>query len=126
MLVENGKHVLVVEREIEFKNRIRGEAIGPWGVLELQKLGLYERLSEKCAHNQPYVNTIGMGQCAIYALQRRNVCPPSRSTIRQCKKSRLTPHAQRALKSGAAAPRARFAPAHRRQFPLSAAVWFAI
>jgi 2-polyprenyl-6-methoxyphenol hydroxylase-like FAD-dependent oxidoreductase len=61
MLVENGKHVLVVEREIEFKDRIRGEAIGPWGVLELQKLGLYERLSEKCAHNQPYVNTIGMG-----------------------------------------------------------------
>jgi 2-polyprenyl-6-methoxyphenol hydroxylase-like FAD-dependent oxidoreductase len=30
MLVENGKHVLVVEREIEFKNRIRGEAI--WSV----------------------------------------------------------------------------------------------
>ncbi len=61
MLVENGKHVLVVEREIEFKDRIRGEAMGPWGVLELQKLGLYERLFEKCAHNQPYVNTIGMG-----------------------------------------------------------------
>jgi menaquinone-9 beta-reductase len=61
MLVENGKRVLVVEREIEFKDRIRGEAMGPWGVLELQKLGLYELLSEKCAHNQPYVNTIGMG-----------------------------------------------------------------
>jgi 2-polyprenyl-6-methoxyphenol hydroxylase-like FAD-dependent oxidoreductase len=61
MLAENGKRVLVVEREREFKDRIRGEAIGPWGVLELQKLGLYERLSEKCGHNQPYVNTIGMG-----------------------------------------------------------------
>jgi 2-polyprenyl-6-methoxyphenol hydroxylase-like FAD-dependent oxidoreductase len=61
MLVENGKHVLVVEREIEFKDRIRGEAMGPWGVLELQKIGLYERLLEKCAHDYPYVNTIGMG-----------------------------------------------------------------
>lgn len=34
MLVENGKRVLVVEREIEFKDRIRGEAMGPWGVLD--------------------------------------------------------------------------------------------
>jgi menaquinone-9 beta-reductase len=47
MLAEDGKRVLVVEREIEFKDRIRGEAMGPWGVLELQKLGLYERLCEK-------------------------------------------------------------------------------
>jgi hypothetical protein len=98
---------------------------GPWGVLELQKLGLYERLSEKCAHNQPYVNTIGMGPVR----DLRTTTPQRLSALtfyHPAMQEVVLDAARGALKSGAAAPRARFAPAHRRQFLLSAAVWFAI
>ena len=61
VLAENGKRVLIVEREAQFKDRVRGEAMGSWGVVELQKLGLYDRLVQTCGHQLPYWNTIGMG-----------------------------------------------------------------
>ncbi len=41
VLAEKGLRVLVTEREVEFKDRIRGETMAPWGVAEAQKLGLY-------------------------------------------------------------------------------------
>jgi menaquinone-9 beta-reductase len=53
VLAEKGLRVLVIEREETFKDRIRGEFMFPWGVAEAQKLGLYELLMEKCAHEQP-------------------------------------------------------------------------
>lgn len=59
VLAENGLRVLVVEREREFKDRIRGEFMAPWGVAEIQKLGLYERLIETCAHQVPNWNVLG-------------------------------------------------------------------
>jgi hypothetical protein len=65
-----------IERETEFKDRIRGEAIGPWGVVELQKAGLYDRLTETCGHHQPYLNSIGIGLLVICAQLRPNVCLP--------------------------------------------------
>ncbi len=39
VLAEKGLRVLVTEREVEFKDRIRGETMAPWGVAEAQKLG---------------------------------------------------------------------------------------
>lgn len=53
VLAEKGLRVLVTEREETFKDRIRGEWLAPWGVAEAQKLGLYDLLLEKCAHEQP-------------------------------------------------------------------------
>jgi 2-polyprenyl-6-methoxyphenol hydroxylase-like FAD-dependent oxidoreductase len=61
VLAEHGKRVLVIERETQFKDRIRGEWIAPWGVAESQRIGLYDTLMEKCARKQPYFNFIGMG-----------------------------------------------------------------
>lgn len=61
VLAENGKRVLVVERETEFKDRVRGEYLCPWGVAEAQKLGLFEMLMAVCAHEQPFFNIVGMG-----------------------------------------------------------------
>jgi 2-polyprenyl-6-methoxyphenol hydroxylase-like FAD-dependent oxidoreductase len=55
VLAEAGLRVLVTEREETFKDRIRGEFLAPWGVAEAQKLGLYELLMEKCAHEQPFI-----------------------------------------------------------------------
>ena len=44
-MAEQGARVLVVEREHQFKDRIRGEFLTPWGGAEMQKLGLYEALA---------------------------------------------------------------------------------
>jgi len=61
VLAEKGLCVLVVERETQFKDRIRGEWIAPWGVAESQRLGLYEILLERCARESPFLATMGMG-----------------------------------------------------------------
>src|SRR5262245_60189390 len=53
-MAENGARVLVLEREKEFKDRVRGEATLPFGVDEARKLGVYELLRETCGHEQPW------------------------------------------------------------------------
>ncbi|HJT86860.1 MAG TPA: NAD(P)/FAD-dependent oxidoreductase [Bryobacteraceae bacterium] len=53
-LAEKGLHVLVVEQMREFKDRVRGETMPPWGVSELRALGLYEGLSRACGHDHPW------------------------------------------------------------------------
>ncbi len=59
VLAENGLKVLIVEREREFRDRVRGEYITPWGGAEAQKLGLYDALLETCGNQQPYWNALG-------------------------------------------------------------------
>jgi 2-polyprenyl-6-methoxyphenol hydroxylase-like FAD-dependent oxidoreductase len=49
-----GARVLVLERTQRFRDRVRGEGMHPWGVPELQALGLYERLLHTCAHEAQY------------------------------------------------------------------------
>jgi len=61
VLAEKGLRVLVVERETQFKDRIRGEWMAPWGVAESQKLGLYEILLGQCARESPFFETMRMG-----------------------------------------------------------------
>jgi 2-polyprenyl-6-methoxyphenol hydroxylase-like FAD-dependent oxidoreductase len=50
-MAEQGARVLVLEREKQFKDRIRGEVLGPWGVAETLALGLLLRTT--CAHESP-------------------------------------------------------------------------
>jgi 2-polyprenyl-6-methoxyphenol hydroxylase-like FAD-dependent oxidoreductase len=50
-MAENGARVLVLERERQFKDRVRGEGTFPWGVAELQKLGVYQLLLDTCARS---------------------------------------------------------------------------
>ena len=49
-MAEHGVRVLVLEREKQFKDRVRGEIMVTWGVAESQKLGIYELLRDTCAH----------------------------------------------------------------------------
>lgn len=51
-LANEGKRVLVLERETRFKDRVRGENVTSWGVAELQELGLLGTLRASCAHDQ--------------------------------------------------------------------------
>jgi 2-polyprenyl-6-methoxyphenol hydroxylase-like FAD-dependent oxidoreductase len=53
VMAEHGARVLVVERETEFQDRIRGEFLSCWGVAETQALGLYALLRDTCAHESP-------------------------------------------------------------------------
>jgi flavin-dependent dehydrogenase len=39
-LAETGARVLVLERERQFRDRVRGEGMHPWGVPEVRALGL--------------------------------------------------------------------------------------
>jgi menaquinone-9 beta-reductase len=50
VMAEKGARVLVLEREKEFKDRVRGEAMLPWGVAEAQELGICDLLRETCGH----------------------------------------------------------------------------
>jgi len=54
-MAERGAKVLVLEREKQFKDRVRGEAIVSWGVAEANELGICGLLKEKCGHDVPYV-----------------------------------------------------------------------
>jgi 2-polyprenyl-6-methoxyphenol hydroxylase-like FAD-dependent oxidoreductase len=42
VMTERGYRVLVLERTVEFQDRVRGEATHPWGSWEAQQLGLYD------------------------------------------------------------------------------------
>ena len=44
VMAEKGFRVLVLEREKEFRDRVRGEALLPWGVGEARELCIYDLL----------------------------------------------------------------------------------
>jgi len=54
-MAERGAKVLILEREKQFKDRVRGEAVVSWGVAEANELGICSLLKEKCAHEVPNV-----------------------------------------------------------------------
>ena len=55
-LAERGTRVLVVERERQFKDRVRGEQMQPWGVADAKALGIYDLLLGTCGHEQPWID----------------------------------------------------------------------
>jgi 2-polyprenyl-6-methoxyphenol hydroxylase-like FAD-dependent oxidoreductase len=50
----SGAEVLIVEKELQYRDRIRGEVLLPWGSLEAQNLGIYDILLQSCARESPY------------------------------------------------------------------------
>ena len=51
VLARAGKRVLVLEKSTEYRDRVRGEWIAPWGVAELKELGLYDEFIAAGAHH---------------------------------------------------------------------------
>ncbi len=49
-LASAGHEVLIIEKEAQFRDRIRGEQMHPWGIAEARKLGIYDLLKQSCAH----------------------------------------------------------------------------
>lgn len=48
-----GTHVLIVEKSLEFRDRIRGEVLLPWGGVEAMELGIHELLLTTCGQELP-------------------------------------------------------------------------
>ena len=45
---------LIIERELQFRDRVRGEAMLPWGAAEVHHLGVYQLLLDRCAVGVPW------------------------------------------------------------------------
>ena len=50
-LANSGLNILVLERETEFYDRVRGEWMAPWGVRELMELDLYDLTMQAGGHH---------------------------------------------------------------------------
>src|SRR5580658_1112553 len=50
VMAEKGARVLLLEREQQYRDRVRGEWIAPWGAVEAKELGLYNILLRECAN----------------------------------------------------------------------------
>ncbi len=48
VMAREGAKVLVAERTSTFSDRVRGEALIPWGVEEARRLGIYQHLADTC------------------------------------------------------------------------------
>lgn len=59
-MAERGYRVLIIEREREFKDRVRGEYMTPWGAAELKALGIYEVILDSCGVEAPHTD-LGFG-----------------------------------------------------------------
>ena len=49
-MAESGARVLVLEQETRFRDRVRGEAMMPWGVAEARELGIYDTIMASGGH----------------------------------------------------------------------------
>ncbi len=51
VMAEAGRSVLLLEQSEVYEDKVRGEWIAPWGVAEVHRLGLYERLMAAGGHH---------------------------------------------------------------------------
>lgn len=59
-MARRGAKVLVLEKELQFRDRVRGEGLAPWGVAEARQLGIADLLLKTCAKAVPWVE-MGFG-----------------------------------------------------------------
>jgi len=76
-MVQRGVKVLVVEREREFKDRVRGEAMFPWGYAEAHALGVARCLAEAGRHHLNWIDTYVLGD----RVERREVIPSTKHKL---------------------------------------------
>jgi menaquinone-9 beta-reductase len=55
VMAQNGKRTLVLEKEMQFRDRVRGEGLVPWGGAEAEQLGCYRLLCDSCAFEKRWV-----------------------------------------------------------------------
>ncbi len=53
-MARQGRRVLVIEGEPQFRDRVRGEQVASWGVAEAKELGILDLLLSNCGHELPW------------------------------------------------------------------------
>lgn len=76
-MAESGARVLLIEREHQFKDRVRGEAMWPWGFAELLALGTDFNVYSSFATEQPYLDLYFAGERIV----RRDVSSTSNQRL---------------------------------------------
>lgn len=56
-LATQGVSVVIIEKEREFRDRVRGEAMSPWGIPEVKALGIHDLMLSTHGHPLPWVDT---------------------------------------------------------------------
>ena len=56
-MARRGARVLVLERETRFADRVRGEALSPWGVAEARAIGVAAHLQPGPGHELPWLDS---------------------------------------------------------------------
>ncbi|ESY92692.1 FAD-binding monooxygenase [Mesorhizobium sp. LNHC209A00] len=64
-LAGHGGKILIIEQQEEFRDRIRGEVLMPWGSLEAKRLGIYDLLLESCAIETTYFSSFTNGSSPV-------------------------------------------------------------
>ena len=64
-LASRGAKILIVEQQDQFRDRIRGEVLMPWGSLEAKRLGVYDLLLEGCAIEAAYYSRFRSGAAPV-------------------------------------------------------------
>ena len=60
VMAQHGGNILVLEQELRFRDRVRGEFLAPWGLAEVKSLGLFETFCSAGAREIPWFE-LGMG-----------------------------------------------------------------
>jgi 2-polyprenyl-6-methoxyphenol hydroxylase-like FAD-dependent oxidoreductase len=80
-LARAGLSVLVLEKETEYRDKVRGEWLAPWGVQELKRLGLYDLLRAHGAHHltrhRGYQDELDAEANPLNAIDLRALAPDS-------------------------------------------------
>ncbi|MBA2116426.1 FAD-dependent oxidoreductase [Bremerella alba] len=83
VMAQHGARVLVLEKDRTFKDRVRGDAMAPWGSPEAKSLGIFQLLLDTCAQEVPWVE----GYLGKMKLERRHL-----PTTTRCQSSELAFH----------------------------------
>lgn len=76
-MAEQGARVLVIEHERQFKDRVRGEAMFPWGYAEVEALGAADCLAEAGRHHLNWIDTY----VASHRVEHREVVPSTKHRL---------------------------------------------
>ena len=76
-MAEQGARVLVIEHERQFKDRVRGEAMFPWGYTEVQALGASDCFAQAGRHHLNWLDTY----VASDLVEHREVVPSTKHQL---------------------------------------------
>ncbi|MGP8253656.1 MAG: FAD-dependent oxidoreductase [Terracidiphilus sp.] len=65
-MAQRGAKVLVIERERQFKDRVRGEMMFPWGHAEVRALGVADHFAEAGGHFINWVDSYLVNKCLVH------------------------------------------------------------